>query len=347
MKVAMVLEELRKSPQRFSPILLHTGQHYDYELSGAFFKDLSLPEPDIYLGVGSGNHGEQTGKIMVEFEKVVEREKPSLVVVVGDVNSTLAAAIVASKLLIPLAHVEAGLRSFDRTMPEEINRTVTDVLSDYLFTTEEEANHNLEREGIDGSKIHLVGDVMIDCLAKNKEKAAKSMVLEELGLAEKGYAVLTLHRPSNVDSKEVLSRILEALKVVGNRIKIVFPAHPRTRKRMGEFRLISENVRIEEPLGYLDFVRLEEKAKFVLTDSGSVQQETSVFGVPCLTIRENTERPFTIEKGTNTLVGTSKERIIEESFKIIDGEGKIGEAHRLWDGRASERIVEVLEKEWS
>lgn len=342
MKVAMVLEELRKSPQRFSPILLHTGQHYDYELSGAFFKDLSLPEPDIYLGVGSGNHGEQTGRIMVEFEKVVEKEKPSLVVVVGDVNSTLAAAIVASKLLIPLAHIEAGLRSFDRTMPEEINRTVTDVLSDYLFTTEEEANHNLEREGIGRSKIHLVGDVMIDCLEKNKEKAAKSMVLEELGLAEKGYAVLTLHRPSNVDSKEVLSRILEALKVVGKRIRIVFPAHPRTRKRMDEFRLASENVRVGEPLGYLDFVRLEEKAKFMLTDSGSVQQETSVFGVPCLTIRENTERPFTIEKGTNTLVGTSKERIIEESFNILEGGGKIGEAHRLWDGRASERIVEVL-----
>lgn len=338
----MVLEELRKFPQEFSPLLVHTGQHYDYELSGAFFKDLSLSEPDIYLGVGSGNHGEQTGKIMIEFEKVVERERPSLIVVVGDVNSTLAAAIVASKLLIPLAHVEAGLRSFDRTMPEEINRTVTDVLSGYLFTTEEEANLNLEREGVDGSKVHLVGDVMIDCLMKNRKRTEKSKVLRDFGLKEKGYTVVTLHRPSNVDSKETLSRILEALKAVGERIKIIFPIHPRTKKRLDKFRLAPKNVVLKDPLGYLDFVRLEEKAKFVLTDSGSIQQETSVFGIPCLTIRENTERPFTIERGTNTLVGTSEERIIEESFKVLDGGGKKGEVHPLWDGKTSKRIVSVL-----
>lgn len=338
----MVLEEMRKYPKDFSPVLVHTGQHYDYELSGAFFRDLSLPEPDVYLGVGSGNHGEQTGKVMIEFEKVVEREKPSLIVVVGDVNSTLAAAIVASKLLIPLAHVEAGLRSFDRTMPEEINRTVTDVLSDYCFTTEEDANLNLKKEGVDGSRIHLVGDVMVDCLMKTREKAEHSKILEDLALEEEDYAVLTLHRPSNVDSKETLSRILEALKIVGERIQIIFPVHPRTRKRLEEFGLAPKNVVLKDPFGYLDFIRLEEKAKFVLTDSGSIQQEATVFGIPCLTIRENTERPFTIRKGTNTLVGTDRDRIIEESFKILDGGGKRGDVHPLWDGKASQRIVEVL-----
>lgn len=343
MKVAMVLEEMKKFPQDFSPLLVHTGQHYDYELSGAFFRDLSLPEPDVYLGVGSGNHGEQTGKVMIEFEKVVERENPSLIVVVGDVNSTLAAAIVASKLLVPLAHVEAGLRSFDRTMPEEINRTVTDVLSDYCFTTEEDANQNLKKEGVDVSRIHLVGDVMVDCLMKNREKTEGSKILEDLALEEKGYAVLTLHRPSNVDSKETLSRILEALKIVGERIQIIFPAHPRTRKRLEEFGLAPQNVNIKAPLGYLDFISLEERAQFVLTDSGSVQQETSVFGVPCLTMRENTERPFTISRGTNTLVGTDRDRIVEESFNIIGGNGKRGEVHHLWDGKASQRIAKVLE----
>ena len=342
MKVAMVLAEMRKYPKDFSPLLVHTGQHYDYDLSGAFFRDLSLPEPDVYLGVGSGNHGEQTGKVMMEFEEVVLKEKPSLIVVVGDVNSTLAAAIVASKLLIPLAHVEAGLRSFDRTMPEEINRTVTDVLSDYCFTTEEEANLNLKKEGVDGSRIHLVGDVMVDCLMKSREKAGDSKILEDLNLEEKGYSVLTLHRPSNVDSKETFSRILEALKVVGEKIQIIFPAHPRTKKRLEEFGLPLQSVVLVDPLGYLDFIRLEEKAQFVLTDSGSIQQETTVFGVPCLTIRENTERPFTISRGTNTLVGTDRDRIVEESFKILDGGGKTGEVHRLWDGNASQRILDVL-----
>lgn len=338
----MVLEEMRRYSKDFSPLLLHTGQHYDYELSGAFFRDLCLPEPDVYLGVGSGNHGEQTGKIMMEFEEVVLKEKPSLIVVVGDVNSTLAAAIVASKLLIPLAHVEAGLRSFDRTMPEEINRTVTDVLSHYCFTTEEEANLNLEREGVDGSRVHLVGDVMIDCLIKNKEKAKGSKILENLGLEERDYALVTLHRPSNVDSKETLARILEALKVVGERIQIIFPAHPRTKKMLGEFGLVPQNVVIKDPFGYLDFIRLEERARFVLTDSGSIQQETTVLGVPCLTIRTNTERPFTVTKGTNTLVGTDTKSIIEESFKVLEGKGKKGKIHYLWDGNASQRIVNVL-----
>jgi UDP-N-acetylglucosamine 2-epimerase (non-hydrolysing) len=342
MKVAMVLNEMREYPQKFHPLLVHTGQHYDYALSGAFFRDLSLPEPDTYLGVGSANHGEQTGRIMIEFEKIVEKEKPSLIVVVGDVNSTLAAAVVASKLMVPLAHVEAGLRSFDRTMPEEINRVVTDILSDYCFTTEEDANINLRREGVDESKVFLVGDVMIDCLLKTREKLEDSRILRDLDVEAEAYALLTLHRPSNVDFKETLSRIFEALEVIGERIRVVFPAHPRTRNRLAEFRIAPRNVTLMEPLGYLDFLVLEEKAKFVLTDSGSMQQETTFFGVPCLTIRENTERPFTISKGTNTLVGSDPDKIIEESFRVMDGRTTKTEVHELWDGKASQRLVKVL-----
>lgn len=342
MKVSMVFEELRKFPHDFSPVLVHTGQHYDFGLSGAFFRDLSLPKPDMYLGVGSGTHGEQTGKIMIEFEKVAERERPSLIIVVGDVNSTVAAAMVASKLRIPLVHVEAGLRSFDRTMPEEINRTVTDVLSDYCFTTEEDANLNLEREGVDRSRVYLVGDVMVDCLLRNRNRAYRSQVLEHHGLKEQGYAVLTLHRPSNVDRKETLASILEGLDAVGERIDVVFPLHPRTETRLQEFGLTPRNLVLKEPFGYLDFMKLQANAKFVLTDSGCIQQETTAFGVPCLTIRDNTERPFTVRKGTNTLVGTSKGRILEESFKILEGERKRGEVHPLWDGKASERMVKVL-----
>jgi len=346
MKVAMVYEEIKKFPDVFSPLIVHTGQHYDYELSGTFFKDLNLPAPDIYLGVGSGNHGEQTAKIMIAFEKVALREKPALIIVVGDVNSTLAASLVASKLLIPLAHVEAGLRSFDRTMPEEINRILTDVVSDYLFSIEESANENLKKEGIDMKKVYLVGDVMVDCLFKNIERAKKSKILKSLGLKEKEYALLTLHRPSNVDIREVLTRILEAVNTVAKRIKIVFPMHLRTKRRIEEFGLLShtKNLILMGPLSYLDFICLEERAKFVLTDSGGIQEETTVLGVPCLTIRENTERLFTIAKGTNILVGTNKHRIVEESFKITNGDIKRGEVHPLWDGLASKRIVEVLRR---
>jgi UDP-N-acetylglucosamine 2-epimerase (non-hydrolysing) len=342
MKVAMVLGEMRGYPQDFNPLLVHTGQHYDYELSGAFFKDLSLPEPDIYLGVGSANHGEQTGRIMIEFEKVVEREKPSLIVVVGDVNSTLAAAVVASKVMIPLAHVEAGLRSYDRSMPEEINRMVTDVLSDYCFTTEEDANTNLKREGVDESKVFLVGDVMIDCVMKTRERARSSKILEALNLEPGRYALLTLHRPSNVDSRETLLRIFRALEVIRQRIPIVFPVHPRTKNRLAQFQIDPMNLSIMDPLGYLDFLMLEENAKFVLTDSGSIQQETTFFGVPCLTIRKNTERPFTVARGTNTLVGSDPDRIVNESFNVMDGKRTKTEVHQLWDGKASRRIVKVL-----
>ena len=346
MKVAMIYGEMRKYRDEFNVIIVHTGQHYDFELSGVVFKDLELPEPNIYLGVGSLNHGEQTGKIMIEFEKVVLEEKPDLVVVVGDVNSTLAASIVASKLLIPLAHVEAGLRSFDRTMPEEINRTVTDILSEYLFTTEEDANTNLIREGIDERKIYLVGDVMVDCLLKNRKKTKKSRALKEMGLKKKDYAVITLHRPSNVDEVETLLKILDAITIVAGRIKIVFPIHPRTRKRMKEFGLLrhNDNLILSPPLGYLDFIHLEACSRFVLTDSGTIQSETTVLGIPCLTLRKNLERPYTVNKGTNILVGTERDRIVEASLNILDGKEKKGFPHPLWDGFASKRIVDILRK---
>ncbi len=347
MKIAPLLFELKKFPDKFSPVIIHTGQHYDFELSRAFFQDLELPEPDIYLGVGSGTHGLQTGKIIIELEKVILKYRPDLIIVVGDVNSTLAGAIVASKLLIPLVHVEAGLRSFDRTMPEEINRTVTDILSDYLFTTEEAGNKNLLREGIGENKIYFCGDIMIDALIKNRDKAKNSRILKDLGLPKKEYAILTLHRPSNVDSKNSFSNILNALKEIGKRIKIVFPIHPRTTKMAKKFNLSLniDGLILTKPLSYLDFLCLEENCKFALSDSGSIQGETTFFNIPCLTLRNNTERPITIKMGTNKLVGNDKNKIIEESFKILDGKGKTGKIPPFWDGRTAKRIVKVfLEK---
>lgn len=344
MKIAPLLFELKKFPDKFSPVIIHTGQHYDFELSKAFFRDLELPEPDIYLGVGSGTHGLQTGKIIIELEKVILKYRPDLIIVVGDVNSTLAGAIVASKLLIPLAHVEAGLRSFDRTMPEEINRTVTDILSDYLFTTEEAGNKNLLREGMGENKIYFCGDIMIDALIKNRDKAKKSHILKDLGLPKKEYAILTLHRPSNVDSKNSFSNILNALKEIAKKMNVIFPIHPRTTKMAKKFNLSLDinGLILTKPLSYLDFLYLEENCKFALSDSGSIQGETTFFNIPCLTLRENTERPVTIEIGTNKLVGNDRDKIIEESFNILDGKGKTGKIPALWDGGTAERIVKVL-----
>jgi UDP-N-acetylglucosamine 2-epimerase (non-hydrolysing) len=367
MKIAPILKVMSSYPQ-LNPILVHTGQHYDVTMSRAFFEDLELPEPDIYLGVGSGSHAVQTARIMVEFEKVLEQEKPNLIVVVGDVNSTLACSVVAAKLLVPIAHVEAGLRSFDRTMPEEINRIVTDALSEYLFTTSEDANLNLKREGIPEEKIFFVGNVMIDSLLQHLEKAKKMNILKKLGLiptelntASTGenpvhYAVLTLHRPSNVDDPKVFLRIIQALTQVSQHLPVIFPVHPRTRKQITTFGYQSffkglETTSVEstkgfigitEPLGYLDFLCLMSQAKFILTDSGGLQEETTALGIPCLTLRENTERPVTITEGTNTLVGTDPEKIISESYKILRGEGKAGRIPKLWDGKTAERIVKIL-----
>ena len=346
MKIAPLLEAMTEYPN-LDPILVHTGQHYDYEMSQIFFEELDIPEPDVYLRVGSGSHAVQTGKIMMAFEEVVTEHKSDLILVVGDVNSTLACTLVGAKLCIPVAHVEAGVRSFDRTMPEEINRVLTDAVSDYLFTPIEEANKNLRKEGIPEDKIFLVGDIMIDTLLKYRDTASSNGILNELGLEKRSYALMTLHRPSNVDVKANLVNILNALAEVQRWIKIVFSIHPRTKVRIEEFGLgdmISsmENLIVIEPLGYLKFMGLMVNARFVLTDSGGMQTETTVLNIPCLTMRENTERPETIRDGNNTLVGSDARLIIGESIKILDGNSREGVYPKLWDGNTAERIVEVL-----
>ena len=349
MKIAPILEEMKKYPADFIPLFIHTGQHYDDRMSGSFLEDLELPEPDEYLGAGSASHATQTARIMLAFERVLVDQKPGLVVVAGDVNSTLACALVASKMNIPVAHVEAGLRSFDRTMPEETNRVLTDHISDYLFTTCRDANENLKKEGISRRKIHFVGNVMVDSLLKSMRKAHHSKILKDLGLEGKKYCLLTLHRPSNVDRKETFQQILSALDRIQQKVKIIFPAHPRTLKMMERLGLKTriksmKNLILLEPLGYLDFLRLEEKAEFVITDSGGIQEESTFFGVPCLTVRENTERPVTITQGTNTLVGLKAEKLIRESLEILKGNGKKGKIPELWDHRVARRIVRVLKR---
>src|SRR5581483_4590383 len=305
--------------------------------SDVFFRELGIPVPDVHLGVGSGSHAEQTARIMVEFEKVCLAEKPGLVLVVGDVNSTMACTIVAAKLLIPVAHVEAGLRSFDRDMPEEINRLVTDALASILFTTSRDADENLKREGVDQSRIHFVGNVMIDTLLKHRRKAA------ELHLAKpERYALATLHRPSNVDEPEVLSQIVGALNEIAKSIPVLFPVHPRTAKRIQDSGFPMNSIQIMNPLGYLEFLNLQSTATVVLTDSGGLQEETTILGVPCLTLRHNTERPVTITDGTNMLVGPDSSRILEAFQRIMDGDWKPAGPPQYWDGRAAGRIVDVL-----
>jgi len=346
MKVAPIVEEMKRREREFAPLVVHTGQHYDAGMSDAFFRDLELPEPDVYLGVGSGSHALQTAAVMERFEPVVVRERPDWVLVVGDVNSTLACALVCSKLGIKVAHVEAGLRSRDRTMPEEINRLLTDQISDLLFTTSEDADRNLLAEGIPRDRIRFVGNIMIDSLWRGLERAASSTIRETLGVASQDYAVVTLHRPSNVDSRESLSEILGALEEISGRVTIVFPVHPRTRKTMTEFGLAqspNSNLQLLDPLGYTDFLRLFSGARLVLTDSGGIQEETTALGIPCLTLRENTERPITIEIGTNELVGSDRKRIVEAAFSILDGpSSKPGRVPALWDGHTAERIVSSL-----
>jgi len=346
MKVAPLIEEMKRHHD-ITWSLLHTGQHYDDQMSRIFFTDLGLPEPDIYLGVGSGSHAEQTARVMLAFEKVLLDRKPDLVIVVGDVNSTMACAITAAKLWIPVAHVEAGLRSFDRRMPEEINRVVTDALSDLLFTTCRDANENLIREGISPDKIFFVGNVMIDTLLKYRDRAAALNTPSRFGLQPGQYALLTLHRPSNVDQPQVFSDILDALTVIQREIPILFPAHPRTVKRIAEFAFqgrleAAPNLNLIEPLGYLEFLDLMMHARLVLTDSGGIQEETTILGIPCLTLRENTERPVTIREGTNVLVGTQPERIVYEVRKILTTGGKKGGIPELWDGHTAERIVKII-----
>ncbi len=344
MKIAPVWRALA-ARKRYRLRLCHTGQHYDANMSKVFFDDLRLPRPDVYLGVGSGTHAEQTGRILIAFDPVLEEERPDLVVVVGDVNSTMACTLAAVKRGIATAHVEAGLRSFDRTMPEEINRVVTDVLCDLLFTTSPEAEDNLVREGVPRERIHFVGNVMIDSLRFYESDAERSSVLDDLGLEPRAYGLVTLHRPSNVDDPEVLRSLVGALEAVGERVPLVFPVHPRTRRMMAERGIEPDPARVRriDPVGYLDFMKLMRYASIVLTDSGGIQEETTALGIPCLTIRPNTERPITCTIGTNTLVGTSPERIVAEARRVLD-EG-IGDARvpDLWDGRAAERIADVVD----
>jgi UDP-N-acetylglucosamine 2-epimerase (non-hydrolysing) len=346
MKVAPLWEAMREHPG-FDPLIVHTGQHYDHKMSALFFDQLGLPKPDVYLGIGSGSHGEQTGRIMIAFERTVTEVRPDLVLVVGDVNSTIACGLVSVKLGIRLVHVEAGLRSFDRGMPEEINRVLTDQISDYLFTTERVANDNLAREGIAGDRVHFVGNVMIDSLLKHRAKAAGSTVLADLGLAPRGYALVTLHRPANVDDREVLGGLLEVLGALSTRVPVVFPIHPRTRAKLAGFGLdrpLREypDLRLTEPLGYLDFLRCMDNAWLVLTDSGGIQEETTVLGVPCITARDNTERPVTVTEGTNVIAGRDPERLLAEANRVLDGHGKGGRRPELWDGQAARRIVKIL-----
>jgi UDP-N-acetylglucosamine 2-epimerase (non-hydrolysing) len=328
----------------FQVQLIHTGQHYSPEMSANFFEQLGIPEPDVNLGAGGGSQTEQTAEIMKRIEPVFIANTPDVVVVVGDVNSTVAASLVAAKMSIPIAHVEAGLRSFDRAMPEEINRLVTDAISDYFFVTEKSGEENLRREGVDPDRIFFVGNVMIDTLLRFRNKAAESSVLERLGLAPRTFAVVTLHRPSNVDDSMQLAKLIAMLNDLGRELKIVFPVHPRTSERIYAAGLRVDNLLVIPPQSYLDFLRLTSEARLVLTDSGGIQEETTILQVPCLTLRETTERPVTIEHGTNYLVGTNPNAILEAARALLEQPMPSGKIPSLWDGKAAERIVDTLER---
>jgi UDP-N-acetylglucosamine 2-epimerase (non-hydrolysing) len=329
--------------------LVHTGQHYDAAMSDVFFTDLGMPRPDIHLGVGSGSHAEQTAKVLIGFERVCLEEKPDLVVVAGDVNSTLACALDAAKLLIPCAHVEAGLRSFDMRMPEEVNRILTDRICDILLTPSPDGDENLLREGTAPGRIVRVGNVMIDTLLQQLPRAREAAPLQRLDVSARAYAVMTLHRPSNVDDRAVMRGLLGAVDAIQRRLPVIFPVHPRTRKRLAEFGfdgLIAgmPGLRLCEPLGYLEFLGLTSQARLVLTDSGGLQEETTALGIPCLTLRENTERPVTVSEGTNTVVGVDPALIEREAITALEGRGKAGRIPSLWDGKASERIAAVFQR---
>jgi UDP-N-acetylglucosamine 2-epimerase (non-hydrolysing) len=340
MKVAPIIAALRNR-EGVRQVLVHTGQHYDAKMSDVFFRDLGMPDPDIHLGVGSGTHAQQTAKVMAEIEPTLLGERPDMVVVAGDVNSTLAVALTAVKLHIRVAHVEAGLRSRDWSMPEEVNRILTDRLSDLLFTPSRDGDENLAKEGIDPERIHFVGNVMIDSLRAALPRAAESRIHERLEVRKGGYALATLHRPANVDAPEALRRLLDVLAEVALDIPVLFPIHPRTRARLpSDFR--AEGLKLIEPLGYLDFLALLAEARLVMTDSGGIQEETTALGVPCLTLRENTERPVTVSVGTNLLVGTDPERVVPAARDVLAGRVRKGGLPELWDGNAAQRIADVL-----
>lgn len=351
MKIAPLMAAYRAWPN-LEPILLHTGQHYDERMSDLFFRQLGIPQPDVNLEVGSGSHAVQTAEIMKAFEPVMLELRPDVVLVVGDVNSTIACGLVAVKLGARLVHVEAGLRSRDRSMPEEINRILTDSISDLLFCTEQSGVDNLLAEGVPAGKIRLVGNVMVDTLLKNRARAEESQILDQLGLEAGGYAALTLHRPSNVDDPAIFGRILDALEEIQRDMPVLFPIHPRTRRNLENSGLAGRvkamrQLRLVEPMGYLDFLKLMAAARLVLTDSGGIQEETTILQVPCLTLRENTERPVTCQLGTNQLVGTQADAILVAYRQAMAGDSLSGSRiPPLWDGKAAERIAEQLAS-WS
>jgi UDP-N-acetylglucosamine 2-epimerase (non-hydrolysing) len=345
MKVAPIARAFQKYSDTINHLICHTGQHYDEGMSKIFFEDLQLPKPDYYLGVGSGSHAKQTGLIMIEFEKVLLKGRPDLVIVVGDVNSTFACSMTATKLGIKTAHVEAGLRSFDRDMPEEINRILTDSLCDLLFISEPSGLKNLKNEGISDDKVFHVGNVMIDSLIHFLDGKETSGILEKLIIEANTYVLVTLHRPSNVDNKESLSRIVNVLNRISKLRTVVFPIHPRSKKMMDKYGLtttVEENVMLIEPLGYLDFVALLKNSELVLTDSGGIQEETTFFGIQCITLRKSTERPITVEIGTNHLAGDDPEEAESISISILNSATKEGKVPEMWDGKTAERIVDII-----
>ncbi len=346
-KIAALLAAQRRRPDCFEPILVHTGQHSDPAMSARFFSELELPAADVVLNAGGGSQAEQIGRMLIELEEVFTRLQPDLVLVVGDVNSTAAAALAASMSNIPIAHVEAGLRSFDESMPEELNRIVVDAVSDYLFASEASAVANLEREGRPSEAVFHVGNVMIDTLIRFRARAAERAPARDFGVVDGGYAVLTLHRPSNVDRAAALAPLLKALGEAARRTPIIFPVHPRTRNRLQESGLGAalanvEGLHVLPPLGYLDMLALLQRADFVLTDSGGLQEESTYLGVPCLTLRDNTERPATVREGTNRVIGTSAAAARREIQRLLDGDRPPARCPALWDGRAAERVVDVL-----
>jgi len=346
MKLAPLVAALGRDPG-FAPFIVHTGQHYDDQMSGQFFRDLAMPAPKHNLTVGSGSHAQQTAEILRRFEPVVLEELPDAVLVVGDVNSTMACALVAKKLQIPVIHVEAGLRSFDRGMPEEINRLVTDAISDLLLVTEESGRRNLIAEGVPADRIFLVGNLMIDSLRANINNARQSGILERIGAKPKSYGLVTLHRPSNVDDPDHLAELVDTLSVIAGEVPLYLPVHPRTRARMTEHKLtLHPEIHLTDPLGYLDFLWLMSNSSIVLTDSGGIQEETTALGVPCLTLRDNTERPATIDEGTNILAGTRKSSILS-AWSQMKQSPKAGRLPKYWDGSAAGRCVEVLRSYFS
>ena len=344
-KIAPIDKAFRKYRKEVEHRICHTGQHFDDRMSKIFFEDLKMPRPDFYLGVGGGSHAEQTARIMLELEKVLSEECPDLVIVPGDVNSTLAGALVASKMRIPIAHVEAGLRSYDKTMPEEINRIVTDVVSDYLFVSEHSGTHNLRSEGMDDDKIYFVGNVMIDTLEAHYDLIEASPITKEMGLEQGKYILATFHRPSNVDNKTDLEALMKTLGRLAEERTLVFPVHPRTRKQIkanGLDSKLPKGLVLTDPLGYIEFLSLMRYAELVITDSGGIQEETTYLGVQCITVRKNTERPVTMDVGTNHLVGTDLEKVEKTAKDILSGITKPGRIPELWDGKTAKRIAEII-----